>query len=34
VDFEHINGQIRLINGDKVVDLVDDLAHAVRVQEI
>ncbi|MDO5099144.1 MAG: iron dependent repressor, metal binding and dimerization domain protein [Corynebacterium sp.] len=34
VDFEHHDGEIRLINGDKVVELVDDLAHAIRVEEI
>lgn len=34
VDFEHRDGQIRLINGDNAVELDDDLAHAVRIEEL
>lgn len=34
VDFEHRDGQIRLINDEYIVDLDDDLAHAVRIEEL
>lgn len=34
VDFEHKDGQIRLINGEMIVELDDDLAHAVRIEII
>ncbi len=34
VDFEHRDGLIRLTNGENSVDLDDDLAHAVRIEEL